>query len=161
MCRNVLLVLAISVLAARLCQAQTQGRGYIAMGAGGYANSFASGRVNQFAIGGEAVTPHNVGVGGELELGAGGGDAWFALSLNATHHFPRGSDPRMAPLFTTGYTRLIVLTDRGGRNAVNVGVGTEYWLKRKSSLLLEVRDLVFRGAGATHVWTVRTGLCWK
>jgi len=61
---------------------------------------------------------------------------------------------------TVGYTRLIVLTD-SGRNALNLGVGTTYWLSRKTSLLLEVRDLVFRGSGQTHVWSLRTGFGWK
>jgi len=149
-----------AILSAQICEAQTVGHGYVVCGAGGYANQFASGRVNQLAIGGEAVTPKQVGIGGEFGLGVGGGDAWFTLSLNAIHHL-RQTTSRASPFFTAGYTRLIVLTEQGGRNAVNVGFGTRYSLNSRTSLLVELRDMVFQGAGATHVWTARTGLAWN
>jgi hypothetical protein len=149
------------VLSVQLCEAQVDGQGYLVAGAGAYSNQFASGRVNQLAVGGEALTARNIGIGGEIGFGDGGGDAWFALSLNATRHIQQKSGGRAAPFLTAGYTRLITLTERGGRHAVNVGLGTRYWVNRRSSLLLEIRDLLFQGVGATQVWSVRTGVGWK
>jgi len=149
------------VLSVQLCEAQVDRQGYVVGGAGVYSNHFSSGRVNQLAVGGEAVMPRNIGIGGEVAMGLGGGDAWFELSLDATRRFQQNPAGRAAPFVRAGYTRLVTLTEGGGRDAVNVGTGTTYWISRRSSLVLEIRDLIFRGAGATQVWTVRTGLGWK
>lgn len=154
-------VVPILVLAAGLCEAQTDGQGFLLVGAGGYSNTYSSGRVHQLVVGGEAITPQNIGLGGEVELAAGGGDAWFALSVNATRHLLQRSDGRATPFLTAGYTRLITLTEQRGRNAVNVGMGARYAVTHRNSVLLELRDLIFQGAGLTNVWTVRAGLGWQ
>lgn len=44
-------------------------------------NPYASGRINQIAGGGEALVRNRFGVGGELSLTVGGGDAASALVL--------------------------------------------------------------------------------
>src|SRR3954466_11818172 len=77
------------MLSAGASTAQTTRQGTFIGGAGAYSNRFSSGQVLQVGGGGEALIQNRFGIGGELGLARGGGDAWATASLNGSLHFPK------------------------------------------------------------------------
>jgi hypothetical protein len=160
--RSCLIGLAGLMLSAGVSNAQTSGQGYFMGGAGTYSNGFSSGRVVQFGGGGEALIQNRVGIGGELGLARGGGDAWATLSLDASLHFPKqGATRGIVPFVSGGYTRMAFFTESGGSNALNVGGGLTYWVSARKGLLLEFRDVVYRALGTDQYWAARVGIAFR
>ena len=150
------------MLSAGLSNAQTTGQGHFAGGAGTYSNGFSSGQVLQVGGGGEALIQNRFGIGGELGLAGGGGDAWATLSLNASLHFPKqGAANGMVPFVSGGYTRMAFFTESGGSNALNVGGGLSYWFRDRKGLLVEFRDVVYHALGTDHYWAARVGIAFR
>jgi hypothetical protein len=146
------------MLSAGVTSAQTTGLGYVVAGVGLYSNGFSSGPVVQFGGGGEALIQNRLGFGGELGLAYGGGDVLAALSLNASLHFPKpGATNAVVPFVSGGYTRMAVLTE-SGRNALNVSGVLTYWFSERHGLLLEFRDVLYKGLGTDQSWTARVGI---
>ena len=144
-----LIGIALLMLSAGVSNAQTTGQGYFVGGAGLYSNGFSSGPVVQFGGGGEALIQDRIGIGGELGLAGGGGDVLAALSLNASLHFPKQRTTKdVVPFVSGGYTRMAIFTEQsGGRNAMNVGGGLTYWFSTRQGLLVEFRDVLYKGLG--------------
>ena len=68
------------------------------------------------------------GIGGDVLLTGGGGDAWLESSLKTSYRFPRlGSAQKVEPFVSGGYTMLGGPTGSGGRNGANIGAGLTYW----------------------------------
>jgi hypothetical protein len=145
------------MLSAGVANAQTIGQGYVVAGAGLYSNGVSLGEVVQFGGGGEALIENRLGIGGELGLAYGGGDVLAALSCNASLHFPNPGTTKV-PFVSGGYTRMAVFTASGGRNALNVGGGFTYWFRERQGLLLEFRDVLYKGLGTDQYWAVRVGI---
>ena len=125
------------ILSAGASDAQTTGQGTFVGGAGAYSNGFSSGRVLQIGGGGEALIQNRFGIGGELGLAGGGGDAWATVSLNGSLHFPKqGATNGVVPFVSGGYTRMAFLTELGGSNALNIGGGVTYWLSDRKGLVV-------------------------
>jgi hypothetical protein len=81
--KPLLIGLAGLTLSAGASNAQTTGQGTFVAGAGAYSNGFSSGRVLQIGGGGEALVQNRFGIGGELGLAGGGGDAGCGRSTEA------------------------------------------------------------------------------
>jgi hypothetical protein len=155
-------VIAAFTLLAGVSNAQTTGQGYVAGGAGTYSNGFSSGPVIQLGGGGEALIQNRAGIGGELGLAAGGGDAFATLSLSASLHFPKeGAAKGLVPFVSGGYTRMTFFTESGGSNALNVGGGATYWFDSRKGLRIEFRDVVYQALGTDQYWAVRVGIAFR
>jgi hypothetical protein len=152
-----LIGLAGLMLSAGVASAQTIGQGYVVTGVGLYSNGVSSGPVVQFGGGGEALVQNRLGIGGELGLACGGGDVLAALSFNARLHFPNPGTTKV-PFVSGGYTRMAVLTESGSGNALNVGAGLTYWFSERQGLLVEFRDVFYKGSGTDQYWAVRVGI---
>jgi hypothetical protein len=149
-------------LSAGASNAQTSGQGTFVAGAGAYSNGFSSGRVLQIGGGGEALIQNRFGIGGELGLAGGGGDAWATVSLNGSLHFPKpGSTNGAVPFVSGGYTRMGFFTEYGGSNALNVGGGVTYWFSGRKGLVTEFREVVYQALGTDQHWTVRIGIAFR
>ena len=105
---------------------------------------------------------NRVGIGGELGLAGGGGDAWGTMSLNASLHFPKQGTPKgVVPFVSGGYTRMAFFTESGGSNALNVGGGVTYWFSERKGLLLEFRDVLYKALGTDQYWAARVGIAFR
>jgi len=154
-------VTAMVLLLAGSAAAQTTAEGSVTFGAGGYSNGFTSGRVLQFGGGGEAVVNRRVGIGGDVLLTGGGGDAWVEWTSKAEYRFIQAGAARVTPFVSGGYTLLGALTERGGFNGANVGGGILYSLGREA-IRIEARDVVFNtGFRNTQYVTVRISLTFR
>jgi hypothetical protein len=72
-------IFAIAIVALamiRVAHAQTTGDGTVVFGTGAYSNGFSSGPVMQFGGGGEAVSDHRIGVGGDVLVAAARSAGW-------------------------------------------------------------------------------------
>ncbi|HKX33210.1 MAG TPA: hypothetical protein VJ302_36370 [Blastocatellia bacterium] len=102
----------------------------------------------QFGGGVDALVYKGVGLG--AEIGYNGRlqslrNGFGIFSVNGSYHFEK--DPQAGkfdPFVTGGYSRFF----SGSANALNFGVGTNYWFTKKTGMRLEFRDNVpFRGGG--------------
>jgi len=162
MCKPLLLGLAGLMLSASGSNAQNAGEGYFVVGAGGYSNALSSGRVLQLGGGGEALIQNRFGIGGELGLARGGGDAWATFSVNASVHFPRsGARNGPVPFISAGYTRMAFFTEPGGTNAFNIRGGLTYWFNDRNGLSVEFCDVVYHALGTSQYWGARVGIAFR
>ncbi len=160
--KPLLIGLAGLTLSAAASNAQTTGQGTFVVGAGAYSNGFSSGRVLQIGGGGEALVQNRFGIGGELGLAGGGGDAWAAVSLNGSVHFPRpGATKGVVPFVSGGYTRMGFFTEYGGSNALNVGGGITYWFSGRKGLVCDLREVVYQALGTNQHWAARIGIAFR
>jgi hypothetical protein len=150
------------MLSAGASSAQTTGQGTFIGGAGAYSNGFSSGPVLQVGGGGEALIQNRFGIGGELGLAAGGGDAWATVSLNGSVHFPKqGTKNGVVPFVSGGYTRMAFFTESGGSNGLNVGGGVTCWFSDRKGLVVEFRDVVYPALGTNQYWAARIGMAFR
>jgi hypothetical protein len=157
-----LIGLAGLMLSAGASDAQTTGQGTFVGGAGAYSNGFSSGPVLQIGGGGEALIQNRFGIGGELGLAGGGGDAWATVSVNGSLHFPKqGTTNGVVPFVSGGYTRMAFFTESGGSNALNIGGGVTYWFSNHKGLVVEFRDVVYHALGTDQYWAARIGIAFR
>jgi hypothetical protein len=160
--KPLLIGLAGLMLSAGASNAQTTGQGTFIAGAGVVSNSFSSAPVLQVGGGGEALIQNRFGIGGELGLAGGGGDAGATISLNGSLHFPtQGTRNGVVPFVSGGYTRLAPFTEPRGINALNVGGGVTYWISDRKGLVVEFRDVVYQALGTTQYWAARIGIAFR
>jgi hypothetical protein len=80
------------------------------------------------------------------------------FSVNGSYHFSTGSrSGKFDPFVTGGYS---LFFRSGTLNALNFGVGTNYWLGEKAGLRLEFRDHA-PFSGAPNVVDFRIGLTFR
>jgi hypothetical protein len=160
--KPLLIGLAGLMLSAGASYAQTTGQGTFVGGAGAYSNGFSSGPVLQIGGGGQALIRNRFGIGGELGLAGGGGDAWATVSLTGSLHFPKqGATNGVVPFVSGGYTRMAFFTESGGSNALNIGGGVTYWVSDRKGLLVEFRDVVYQALGIDQYWAARIGITFR
>ena len=154
--------IAFALLFSTSAWAQTRGEGSLTVSGGGYSNGISSGRVIQFGGGGLAIFDRRVGVGGDVLLSGGGGDAWLETSFRGEYRFiSRATPSRVTPFIQGGYTLLGAVTELGGYNGVNFGGGVLYSLGREA-IRVEGRDVVFStGLRQTQYFTVRVSLTFR
>jgi hypothetical protein len=126
--------------------------GYVLAGAG----SLDSKLISHAAVGGEYVFGKGIGLGAEIGLIAGH-SSFVAFSVNGYYHFLNsGSDRKLDPFITGGYTAASDIFSSSSLG--NVGVGLNYWFHRHFGVRAEFRDFVsgggqapiFRGGIAFH-----------
>ena len=153
--------IAVVLLFSASAFAQTKGEGSLTVSAGGYSNGISSGRLIQFGGGGLAIFDRRVGVGGDVLLSGGGGDAWLETSFRGEYRFISRDTGRVTPFLQGGYTLLSPWTEISGYNGVNFGGGVLYSLGREA-IRIEGRDVVFStGLRQTQYFTVRISLTFR
>jgi hypothetical protein len=86
------------------------------------------------------------------------GDGIGLFSLNGLYTFKRGSNSKVVPFVTGGYS----LAFRGGHaNALNLGVGAHYWFSKKAGLRLEFRDYLSPSYASCHILQGRFGISFR
>ena len=113
----------------------------------------------QAGFGGEAVLGRGVGIGAELTAIGTREDFLDSVvgtfSANGYYHFARGSNLKLDPFLTGGYT---LLFRYGHANLFNFGGGLNYWLGNHVGARIEFRDQVHSNGSAVHYWGFRFGL---
>jgi hypothetical protein len=153
------LMMLIPVLASAQSQdvGRTQGYVFIAPGVR------TSGTSAQLHVGGgvDALVYKGVGIG--AELGYNGRlqamrSGFGIFSVNGSYHLTENARPKQFDPFVTGGYSLFFRS--GTANALNFGVGTNYWFSRKTGLRLEFRDNVPFGGGGNFIG-FRIGLTFR
>ena len=65
------------------------------------------------------------------------------------------------PFATGGYTRLASFAESSGNNGVNAGGGLTYWFDGGKGVVLEFRDVIYRGLGTDQYWIARVGIAFR
>ena len=140
-------------------RADAQGLAYGIGGFGGYTGWFGGAGVYHVAGGGELLVRGIVGVGAEAGLLGNVGSALKVLSVNGVAHLA-GSDDKASPYLTAGYSRFS--SGDGNFNAINFGVGVDFWTNRHAGVRLEFRDHLRRDSrGSVHYYSIRAGIALK
>lgn len=124
-----------------------RGQGYFFFAEARTRASFgASSTLPQIGGGGEWISGHGLGLGGEYLRTA---QSWEGTSLDTrigsidiSYHFrPSRKSPKLEPFVTGGFSFFYVPgTGLGHDNGGNFGAGLNIWLSRHAALRLEIRD---------------------
>jgi hypothetical protein len=167
-------VLAIAIAAGWTCTAVAQGVAGNISGAAGVILC-CSGEIATARISGGAEVPITdaLGVGGEVSLVAPLGDAiitqahsshdfgrFTALSLNVLYRFKTGKRAAKArPYITVGADE--VFAGDAAVLAWHVGGGSDWWLRDRRGIRVEIRDQFLREFGTTQVLTAAIGVIFR
>lgn len=152
-------VLAAAALLITTAAAQAQSsHGYIFAGPGGASNGGTQSGA-QAGGGFEVMARRYIGVGAE-----GGWTGSFQrfgsgvafVSPNGYFHFAGDRLSGVDPYVTAGYT--LLFRDNFSKNAVNYGVGLNWWTRDDLGVKLEFRDHV---GNDRHYWAIRFGLTFR
>ena len=136
--------------------AQTSGEGHAVYAAGSYSNRYASGGIAGIAAGGDVLFSGKFGGGGEI--------GWLGLgpniSLDGVVHFRNREAQRVVPFILAGYTHST--GEYLGYDGPNVGGGINYWIRPRTALRGEFRDVVQRQPGwREHYRLIRFGIAFR
>jgi hypothetical protein len=135
-----------------------RGWGYAVGGAGVAADDGSVGLFN-IAGGGEALFLNGLGLGGEIGLIGGQGNALGLFSGNVSYHFGgRDSSRKWSPFATGGYS--LGFRSGGAASGGNFGGGVQYWVSDRVALRFEFRDHVF-SSDRPHTLAFRFGLSFR
>lgn len=146
-------------LVASASRAEAQVSGHAIAGPAAYSGFFGSSvSALHGAAGGQYVIGLCLGISGEYGILGNSGGGLILYSVNGVCQLPGlGSDGRIAPFLTTGYSNLS--NGEGTFHAWNVAAGTDVWLKRRVGVRVEVRDHVRPDRrGDVHYWSFRGGI---
>ena len=140
---------------------QNAGQGYVFVAPGMSVGSCSAVGFLNFGGGGEVNLYKSLGMG--VELGYLSpikylNEAIGLFSLNGIYAFKGGSNSKVAPFVTGGYS----LAFRGGHaNALNLGIGAHYWFSKKAGMRFEFRDYLSPSYASCHILQGRFGISFR
>ena len=163
--------LAVAILCGHLCAQSDAGmtqnqngsdhglQGYLFVGIGLQSPRREFVSIEHYGAGGEYLFSRGLGIGGEVGYLALFDDWWsgmLVLSANGSYHFARNRS--FSPFLIGGYS---FCYRYGTLNAMQYGVGFNYWYRETSAVRLELRHMVSLGDARTNFVTARIAYAFR